>query len=342
MTAGLQHNLVVGAEFVKWDFRYVFDNGTTPSAPLDRISPVYGGFPTAFAPFFADHTRADIAATYVQDQITLHRNVKLLGGARFDHVDQKSTDPLDNDQETNNRTINNVAPRVGLLVNPARSTSLYASYTNSFLPQYGVSRTGDRFDSQQGRQFEVGAKQNLLGDRLFVTLALYTLSKTNVPTTDPEDPRFSILTGEQHSEGIELEASGKVTRQWSMIANYAYTDAHISEDNRLRVGSKLVGIPKHSAGVWTTYDLDRGALAGLTLGDGVYAATERQARLPNVATVIPSYLKLDAFVGYCARQWSIQLNLKNLTNEKWYEAQGSNVVPQASRNALISLGYQFR
>jgi iron complex outermembrane receptor protein len=341
-TAGLRHNLVVGADFVRWDFRYVFDNGTTPAAPLDRLNPVYGGFPTTFTPFFADQTRADIAGVYVQDQITLHHNVKLLGGARIDHVDQRSTNPLNADQETNSRTINNVSPRVGLLVNPGRSTAIYASYTNSFLPQYGVSRTGERFDSQRGRQFEVGAKQNLLGDRLFVTLALYTLSKTNVPTTDPEDPRFSILTGEQQSEGVELEATGKVTRQWSMIANYAYIDASVSKDNRLLVGSELVGIPKHSAGVWTTYDLDRGSLAGLTLGGGVYAATERQARLPNVATLIPSYLKLDAFVGYRARQWSIQLNVKNLTNEKWYEAQGSNVVPQASRHALVSLGYQFQ
>jgi len=341
-TGGLQHNIVVGGDFVTWDFRYIFYNGTTPSTSLDRINPVYGGFPTTFAPSFADDTHADIAGVYFQDQVTLHEKVKLLGGARVDHVKQRSTNPLNGDTETNNRTTTNVAPRVGLLVNPARSTALYVSYTNSFLPQYGVSRTGERFDSQRGHQYEVGAKQNLLGDRLFVTLALYTLSKTNVPTTDPADPRFSILTGEQHSEGVELEASGKVTTRWSVIANYAYIDAFVSQDNRLRVGSKLVGIPKHSTGIWTTYDLDRGSLAGLTLGGGVYAASDRQGRLPNVVTEIPSYTKFDAFIGYRTRQWSVQLNLKNLTNEKWYEAQGSNVVPQASRNALVTLGYQFQ
>lgn len=223
-----------------------------------------------------------------------------------------------------------------------RATAVYASYTNSFLPQYGVSRTGERFDSQRGRQYEVGVKQNLLGDRLFATLSLYQIWKTNVPTTDPLDPRFSIISGEQRSTGAELELSGRLTRQWSVIASYAAIDAYVSRDNRLRVGSDLVGVPKHSAGVWTTYAIDRGALSGVTLGAGVFGATERQARLPNIATLIPSYQRIDALVGYRARQWSVQINIKNLNNVKWYEAQGANVIPQASRHALVSLGYQFQ
>lgn len=339
-TVGLSHNMVVGADIVRWDFHYIFYTAGN-SAPLDRINPVYGGVPTAFEPWFGDRTIADIAGFYVQDQITLVRNVKLLAGARVDRVDQQSTNPLSG-VEVNQRTMVNVAPRVGLLVNPARATAVYASYTNSFLPQYGVSRTGERFDSQQGRQFEIGLKQNLAGDRLFATVSVFDLSKTNVPTTDPVDPRFSVLTGEQRSRGVELELAGRLTPQWSLMANYAGLDGFVSEDNRLRIGSKLVGVPKHGGGIWTTFDVETGRLAGMTFGGGLFGASERHARLPNIATLIPGYARVDLLAAYRARQWSIQANLKNVTDVKWYEAQGSNIIPQASRHVLISLGYQFQ
>jgi iron complex outermembrane receptor protein len=340
-TGGLAHNMVAGTDLVRWDFYYTFYSGVGGAASLDRLNPVYGGFPTTFVPFFGDRTVANIVAAYVQDQVTIHPRVKLLGGVRIDRAEQHSDDPL-RGVEVNRRTTTNVAPRVGVLVNPGRAAALYASYTNSFLPQYGVSRTGERFDPQRGRQYEVGWKQNLLGDRVFTTLALFQLWKTNVPTTDPVDPRFSVLTGEQRSRGAELEISGRVTRRWSVIASAAFLDAFVSDDNRLRVGSKLVGVPKRSGGVWTTFDIDRGALAGVSVGGGVFTASGRQARLPNIATVIPAYGRVDLFAAYRARQWSLQANLKNVTNEKWYEAQGSNIVPQASRHLLVALGYQFQ
>jgi iron complex outermembrane recepter protein len=340
-TGAVQHNMVVGTDLVRWDFRYVFYSGAGGAPPLDRIDPVYGGIPTTFTPSFGDLTVANIASAFVQDQVTLHPKVKLLAGARVDYVDQQSKDPLTG-AGTNSRTTTNVAPRVGAVFNPTRSTAVYASYTNSFLPQYGVSRTGEAFDSQRGRQYEAGIKQNLLGDRLFATLALFQLWKTNVPTADPADPQFSILTGQQRSRGVEAEISGKIASRWSVIANYAFLDAFVSEDNRLRVGSKLVGVPKQSGGVWTTYDIDRGPLNGVSVGAGVFAASVRHARLPNVATLIPSYGRIDLFAAYRTRRRSVQANVKNLNNVKWYEAQGSNIVPQARRHVLVSLGYQIQ
>jgi iron complex outermembrane receptor protein len=91
-----------------------------------------------------------------------------------------------------------------------------------------------------------------------------------------------------------------------------------------------------------TYDIDGGRLSGVSIGGGIFAASDRQARLPNIATVIPSYGRIDLFAAYRARQWILQANIKNLNDVKWYEAQGSNVVPQASRHVLVSLGYQFQ
>ena len=134
-TGPVNHNMVVGLDLVQWNFRYKFYNGVGGSAPVDLLEPVYGGFPTEFVPSFSDDTHAKIAGVYVQDQITLHENLKLLAGVRLDHVQQRSEDAFTG-TETNRRTMTNVAPRAGLVFNPARSTALYVSYTNSFLPQY--------------------------------------------------------------------------------------------------------------------------------------------------------------------------------------------------------------
>jgi hypothetical protein len=38
----------------------------------------------------------------------------------------------------------------------------------------------------------------------------------------------------------------------------------------------------------------------------------------------------------------VQLNVKNLNDVVWYEAQGANLIPQAPRHALLALTYRFQ
>ena len=75
---------------------------------------------------------------------------------------------------------------------------------------------------------------------MFATLALYQLKRQNVLTPDPDDPtrRFNIQTGEQESKGVEVELTGQITSNWNTSINYTATDAFVSKDNRLLVGSK--------------------------------------------------------------------------------------------------------
>jgi iron complex outermembrane receptor protein len=269
---------------VRWAFPYIFNFGGT--VPIDLYNPRYGNVPSGFFPLFGDRTWANISGTYIQDQISLRSNLKLLAGVRADFVDQRSSNPLTG-LRTSSRSIFNMSPRVGLLYNPWRSASIYASYTNSFLPQFGVTSSGEPYDPQHGKQGEIGWKQLLLGDRVFTTVTLFQIWKTNVPTPDPLNPRANILTGEQTSKGIEFDITGRLRSNWTVTGNYSALDAHVSQDNRLLVGSKLVGIPKHSFGLLSNYTIDRGRLSGLSVGGGVYANTKRQPTLPNSRDVHP-------------------------------------------------------
>lgn len=337
-TGAVGHNLVAGAEALRFRFTYVFNFAA--AAPIDYFGPQYGNLPSGFFPLFGDRASNAVAAPYVQDQITLRRNLKLVVGLRADWVDSRSLDPL-RSVRTNSRTFFRVTPRAGVIYNPAEGTAVYFSYTTSFLPQFGISATGERFDPQGGRQFEVGVKQNLLGERLFATAAVYRIDKANVPTPDPVNPRFQLLTGEQRSQGLEFELTGRVSRTWSVAANYSAIDAVVSRDNRLLVGSRLLGVPKHSMGLLTNYEVPRGPWVGLLVGGGVYAFSARETRLPNVATRIEPYYRTDLNIAYRRGLLQYQVTLKNLNNARYYEAQGNTIQPQAPRHVIASVGVTF-
>ncbi|MEM9807541.1 MAG: TonB-dependent receptor [Cyanobacteria bacterium P01_D01_bin.56] len=62
---------------------------------------------------------------------------------------------------------------------------------------------------------------------------------------------------------------------WNIIANYAYTDADITEDNSGLEESQLFGVPEHNVNLWTTYDIQSGPLEGLGFDLGVNYVDER-------------------------------------------------------------------
>ena len=254
--------------------------------------------------------------------MTLDNNLKLLVGGRFDAATQKSDFPLDG---TNSEQSDNAfSPRIGIVYQPILPLSLYASHSRSFTPVVGRSRTNALFDPQRGTQDEVGIKADL-SDRVSATLAAYQITKTNVLTTDPEDPDFSVQVGKQRSRGIELDVAGELSPGWNMIASYAYTNSITSEDN-IVVGNRLNNVPQNAASLWTTYEIQRGNLRGLGFGWGLYYVSDREADVENTAT-LPGYFRTDASIFYKRDRWRFALNFRNLCNEKYCEtAQGRDII----------------
>ncbi|MFQ4143485.1 TonB-dependent siderophore receptor [Chlorogloeopsis sp. ULAP02] len=158
---------------------------------IDIFNPVYN-----FSPIYEDEpfndgfAKAHTVGVYLQDQIALLDNLKLLIGGRFDSYNYES--------KFNEPSLNSISeasqfsPRVGIVYQPIEPISLYASFSQSFSPQFGRNRSGSPFKPEQGTQYEVGIKGDFLDNRLSTTLAAYQITKTNVLTEDPNDPEFSI------------------------------------------------------------------------------------------------------------------------------------------------------
>ncbi|MEH2182337.1 MAG: TonB-dependent receptor [Nostoc sp.] len=281
----------------------------------------------------------DALGFYVQDQVALTNNLKLLLGGRFDLTRLTAQDTDGRDDES---TASAFSPRAGIVYQPIEPVSLYFSYATSFVSQLDADAQGNPFEPERGRQFEVGIKADLIPNQLSTTVAAYQIKKQNVLVSDPQNPDFSIQTGEQTSQGIEFDLVGRPLDGWNIALSYAYIDAFVSKDtDPTLVDQRLAAIPKHQFGLWTSYELQRGSLKGLGVGLGLYYTSETEGQLPNTALQIPSYFRVDASAFYKRDNWKVQLNVKNLTNIEYYRSSGYWIVPQEPLTVLGSISFEF-
>ncbi len=338
-TGSLRHNLLFGIEFSRYKFNYNFTTGN--DIRIDIFNPQYdANIIIPSSPTFGREYGSNNIAIYIQDLIEVLPNLKVLAGGRLDNNELFRNNTVTN-TTINEQSNSRFSPRVGIVYQPSQTTSLYFSWSNSFAPNYSArSRTDEQFKPEIGEQFEVGIKQDLIKDRLSATLAFYQITRQNVLTPDPIDPNFSITTGEQRSRGVELDITGQILPGWNIIANYAYTDAVVTKDESIPVGSRLYGVPENSASLWTTYQFQSGNLQGLGLGLGLAFVGEQETRLPSTLT-LPSYVRADAAIFYRRDNYKIGLNFKNISNVKYYTLDGYFIYPAAPFTVQGTVSFDF-
>ncbi len=313
-TGTIEHQLLFGFSLSRQYRVTNFESGI-PIAPVNIFDPVYDqAFSPSGVPTFSDATTRDAVGVYIQDQVTLLPNLKLLLGGRFDVFRQLVDNRLTNTE--NSQSGDAFSPRVGLVYQPIEPISLYASYARSFTPVNGRAFSGEFLIPERGTQYEVGIKTDL-SNQLSANLALYDLTRSNVTTSDPLNPGFSVQSGRQRSRGVEFDISGEILPGWNIIAGYAYTDARIVEDNDTPTGNRRFNVPEHGINLWTTYRIQSGDLRGLGFGLGLYYLGERP--IDNANTVnLPGFLRTDAAIFYERDQVRAALNIRNLFNVENY------------------------
>lgn len=335
-TGSIKHELVAGLNLSKTDTnsKSLYSDTT----PIDVFNPVYGTFTQAYVPDFDIKNTAQQLGFYLQDQITLAENFKVLLGGRFDIANQEFQDLLN--QTSDFKQTEAFSPRVGIVYQPIKPISLYASYSRSF--NQATSVFGAALpEPERGTQYEIGVKADLT-DRLSTTLAFYDLTRTNLSTQDPNNPQRTIQVGEQRSRGIEFDISGEISPGWNVIAGYAYTDAEITRDNTLTVGNQLNNVPRHALNLWTTYEIQSGSLKGLGFGLGAFYYGDRQADLGNTVE-LPSYVRADAAIYYKRDNYRAAINIKNLFDTDYFvSAQNVNrIIPGDPLTIQGTISWQF-
>ena len=278
-------------------------------------------------------------SAFLQDQIEVGPQIKILAGVRLDSYSQRDVSNLVASPASGNA----VTPRLGLVWQPQAETALFAGWSRSFLPQLGADFSGNAFQPEHGEQYELGIKQDLVADRLSATFAAFNIRRQNVLVTDPNNPGFSLQTGEQRSRGVELDLAGEFRPGWRALVTGAYTDAEITRDSTFVAGRRLTGVPLWSGSFWTTYELQQGRLEGLLLGGGVFLVSPRAGDLSNSFRV-GGYTRVDATISYpIAPQVRVALTARNLFDANYIEAPVSRTenYPGTPRTILASLKLRF-
>ncbi|WP_375476696.1 TonB-dependent siderophore receptor [uncultured Nostoc sp.] len=309
-TGSIPHQLVLGFDVNR---NVIIYNPTSLSVPaLDVFNPNYN-IPITTLETSTSYGTVQSYGFYLQDQISFQDNLKLLIGGRFDWISQKSA--IDQPEQNDNA----FSPRIGLVYQPSKSVSLYASYSQSFNPNSGLNGDGSQFEPTKGTQYEAGIKADFLENRLSTTLAVYQITKTKITTDDPnnDDPNYLVQIGEVRSQGIELDITGEILPGWKAIASYAHTNAEVTEDNLISVGNRLEDVPKNQASLWTTYELQNGDFKGLGLGLGLFYVGARAVDLDN-SFEIPDYLRTDAAIYYRRDALKAAINIRNLFDTEYF------------------------
>lgn len=340
-TGTIDHKLLFGVDLSR-DVSY--DEGRDrlrQLAPIDIFNPVYrrDSIGAVIEEIPDAPTILEGLGIYLQDQISLFENLKLVLGGRFDIVTQKLEDTQG--QTTSFQQDEAFSPRVGIVYQPSQVVSLYANYSRSFQQVQGTNLDNRLFEPERGTQYEAGMKVDWTNN-LSSTLAFYQITRSNVLTPDPRDPNFSIQTGEQRSRGVELDITGEILPGWRIIGGYAYTDAQVTKDNSIPEGNRINNVPEHAFSLWSTYELQQGNLQGLGFGLGLFYIGERQGDLDNSFT-LPDYLRTDAALFYRRNNFRAALNFQNLFNTEYFETSESRlrVYPGAPRTVKFTLGWQF-
>lgn len=321
-TMGLEHTGLAGYEYVTG--RREARTFRATLAPIDIYAPVYGAQPGLFQLNSIQRQKMHAHSLYVQDQVSLSEHWKLLAGARWDSIEQEMTNIAGNGSRTTTQLDpEDVSPRLGVVYQPLDWLSLYASYSRSFSPQTDRTRSGGVLDPETGTQYEVGAKFDLIPDRLSATLALFEITRQNVAATDPVDDLYSVQTGEQRVRGIELDVSGEPLDGWNIIGNIAVVNAELTKDTTLPVGNKLEAVPTIGGSLWSTYQLQSGDLQGLGFGAGAVFAGKRYGDINNSYSA-SGYVRFDASVFYDINEKvRVSLNGQNLTDVRYIETISS-------------------
>jgi iron complex outermembrane recepter protein len=344
-TWSIEHQLLFGFEVSQSIYNYEQSQVENFSS-LNVFNPDYGfPRPTSFDIGDKFDSTTNTVGIYLQDQVTLLPNLKLLVGGRYDFVDYKSENIPDtiNGSEVEKSSFYDEAfsPRVGIVYQPIEELSLYASYSRSFVPNNNnATASGEPLPPSRGTQYEVGLKAEITPD-LSLTLAAYDITKTNVPTVDPNDDRFTTALGEVKSRGIELDISGEILPGWNIIASAYLNDAFVSEDNDPVIeGARLENAAYHGASLWTTYEIQSGNLQGLGFGGGLFFVGDRIANQSDPFT-LPSYVRIDTAIFYKRENWRVALNFKNLFNVKAYDTNGYLIFPQAPFTVFGTVAVEF-
>ncbi|TRX32403.1 TonB-dependent siderophore receptor [Flavobacterium sp. ZT3R18] len=232
---------------------------------------------------------------YAQDLISITDQIKVLAGIRWSWQESevstykekydavKATQTITPENATADvtpkRLDNAFSPKVGLIFQPTKDMSLFASYSSSFTPNTGLTVDGDALEASIIDQYEAGIKKDFWKGILSTNVTVYQITNSNLAQTAPfladgvtanTNSQIRVLSGETKSKGVEIDVTARPLEGLSINAGYSYNDMRYTntsgKEGSFVEGDRVARTPKNTANLSFFYTLPTGILKGLSVG----------------------------------------------------------------------------
>ena len=363
---GRTHKLLIGAEYrsLRRDtptYQYAYLGQTDMFNPdfsfVDISDPDMQSPPDGF-----QRETHDRYGAFAQLLLKATDRLSVLVGARLSYVDftyeyadliTGGIDPeLGPFSVSSSDTLSHVTPNLGLVYSIIPQVNAYASYSEGFIPQVGLTRSLKVIGPETGEQVEAGLKGQFLGGALGGSINYYSIRRSGVEASDPDNSpgeSFRAAGRSQKHEGLEFELQGTVIDRLNAVVTYAHQRARITADveNPDFIGKAVSNVPVDTASLYLNYEFDGGVLDGLQIGGGVSSTGAFFNREDEFRFRFPGRHVASFSLAYPATvRLSLQLTVDNVTDEDDFYQRGSNrfsnLNRQEPRRAQLYFKYRFR
>ncbi|HIF6283384.1 TPA: TonB-dependent siderophore receptor [Enterobacter asburiae] len=320
--AGFYNEILTGVSYENYDLLRTDMIRCKNVKDFNIYNPSYGslGKCTTVSASDSDQTiKQESYSAYAQDALYLTDKWIAVAGMRYQYYTQYAGKGRPFNVNTDSRD-DQWTPKLGLVYKLTPAVSLFANYSQTFMPQSSIASYIGDLPPETSNAYEIGAKFDLF-DGITANIALFDIHKRNVLYTESiGDETVAKTAGRVRSQGVEVDLAGSLTENTNIIASYGYTDAKVLEDPDY-AGKPLPNVPRHTGSLFLTYDIHN-AFAGntLTLGGGGHGVSRRSAT-NGADYYLPGYFVADAFAA-CKMKLqypvTLQVNVKNLFDKTYY------------------------
>ncbi len=320
--AGFYNEILTGVSYENYDLLRTDMIRCKNVKDFNIYNPSYGslGKCTTVSASDSDQTiKQESYSAYAQDALYLTDKWIAVAGLRYQYYTQYAGKGRPFNVNTDSRD-DQWTPKLGLVYKLTPAVSLFANYSQTFMPQSSIASYIGDLPPETSNAYEIGAKFDLF-DGITANIALFDIHKRNVLYTESiGDKTVAKTAGRVRSQGVEVDLAGSLTENTNIIASYGYTDAKVLEDPDY-AGKPLPNVPRHTGSLFLTYDIHN-AFAGntLTIGGGGHGVSRRSAT-NGADYYLPGYFVADAFAAYKMKlQYpvTLQVNVKNLFDKTYY------------------------
>jgi iron complex outermembrane receptor protein len=278
---------------------------TTTPPGVDPFNPSPGLFGAIDPTSRRSPTHWNDYAVFFEDVIDLAAPLKLVTGGRYDRLDlDRQNFNTQGKELTNGFTQDYTSAnwRVGLVYNVTDYITPYISWTTGKDPPgtnniFLVNKPEGTFALSSSHQIEAGVKSRTPNGMADVTLSVYDIKKSNLLVQTTQEAQ---ATASQTSKGVELSTNFKLTPNWTVSANAAYTDSVYTAFTDPSSGSSYTdvqpaNIPRWTGNLWTS--VRHIASLPLEIGGGVRYIGNRPGNTANTL-ILDKYALFNGYASY--------------------------------------------